>query len=174
MAGEAKVHPHQRGRYFARGDVNSLDLWANEASQKGAPAGGKGFVITRKITAVESGKKSGKIGVTFEWQDAKGNLLQNVQLFDETGRPLDVGQDTMGPECSDNCTANILRLPRTLDNGKTVRNVFPLLEATDQQARLEDPSGRYVLNPGARATETGWAVWGGCVVSRLGGYTRMA
>ena len=55
--------------------MNSLDFWANEASQKGTPPGGKGFVITRKITAVESGKKSGKIAVTFEWQDAKGNGL---------------------------------------------------------------------------------------------------
>lgn len=85
--------------------------------------------------------------------DAKGNLLQNVQLFDETGRPLDVGQDTMGPECNDGCSANILRLPRTLDNGKTVRNVFPLLQANEEDASLDDRSGRYVLQPGAHASE---------------------
>ena len=72
VEGEAKDHPHHRGLWFTHGDVNGLDFWANETSQKGSTPGGKGFVITRKITSVKSGKKSGEIGAVFEWQDAKG------------------------------------------------------------------------------------------------------
>lgn len=75
VEGEAKDHPHHRGLWFTHGLVNDYDFWANEKNQKGAGKNGRGVVITRRITAVESGKKTGTVGASFAWQDTKGNTL---------------------------------------------------------------------------------------------------
>ncbi len=75
VAGEAKDHPHHRGLWFTHGLLNEVDFWANEKNQKGAGKGGRGVVVTRRITAVESGKKKGVIGANFEWQDPTGKGL---------------------------------------------------------------------------------------------------
>lgn len=75
LEGEAKDHPHHRGLWFTHGVVNGLDFWANEKNQKGAAANGRGNVVTKRVTAVESGKKQGSIGATFEWQDLAGKAV---------------------------------------------------------------------------------------------------
>lgn len=79
VPGEAKDHPHHRGLWFTHGLVNEVDFWANEKNQKGAGKAGRGTVITRRITKLESGKKKGLIGAQFEWQDStgKGLLTEN-------------------------------------------------------------------------------------------------
>lgn len=75
VEGEAKDHPHHRGLWFTHGLVNEVDFWANEKNQKGAGKAGRGVIITRRITAVESGKKKGTIGANFEWQEPSGKGL---------------------------------------------------------------------------------------------------
>lgn len=85
--------------------------------------------------------------------DADGNPLQGVQLFDQTGRPLDVGHDTTGPECSnEDCTLTSVRLPQILDNGRVAWNVFPLQGVDEGHATYDDSTGRYLLNSGEKAT----------------------
>jgi hypothetical protein len=79
VPGEAKDHPHHRGLWFTHGLVNEVDFWANEKNQKGAGKAGRGSIITRRVTAVESGKKKGKVGATFEWQDPSGKGLLSEQ-----------------------------------------------------------------------------------------------
>jgi hypothetical protein len=75
VAGEAKDHPHHRGLWMTHGLVNQVDFWANEQNQKGAGKAGRGTIVTRRITALESGKKKGVIGANFEWQDPTGKGL---------------------------------------------------------------------------------------------------
>ena len=75
IEGESKDHPHHRGLWFTHGDVNKVDFWANEKSQKGAVGGGKGFVVTKKVADIKSGKKSGSLSVNFDWNDEKGKKL---------------------------------------------------------------------------------------------------
>ncbi len=75
IEGEAKDHPHHRGLWFTHGDVNKFDFWGNEKSQKGSVSGGKGFVVTKKVVDLKSGKKSGSLTVNFDWEDAKGKKL---------------------------------------------------------------------------------------------------
>ena len=75
VAGEAKDHPHHRGLWMTHGLLNEVDFWANEKNQKGAGKAGRGVIVTRRITAVESGKKKGTIGANFEWQDPSGKGL---------------------------------------------------------------------------------------------------
>jgi len=79
VEGEAKDHPHHRGLWITHGLVNEVDFWANEKNQKGAGKAGRGTIITKRITAVESGKKMGKIGATFEWQEPSGKPLISEQ-----------------------------------------------------------------------------------------------
>lgn len=79
VEGEAKDHPHHRGLWITHGLVNEVDFWANEKNQKGAGKAGRGTILTKRITAVESGKKMGKIGATFEWQEPSGKPLISEQ-----------------------------------------------------------------------------------------------
>ncbi|MEH3033004.1 MAG: hypothetical protein PGN07_02940 [Aeromicrobium erythreum] len=80
--------------------------------------------------------------------DAKGRPLQNVQLFDQDGKPLVPRLDTMRDECLDaECTVAAdgqQAAPRTLETGAQVGNVFPLSFFR-----------RTMLDGGALAPETG-------------------
>jgi hypothetical protein len=75
VPGESHDHPHHRGLWFTHGDVNGYDFWANEDSQKGAGKG-KGKVVLLKINKIQSGKTSGYIDATFEWQAGGATLLR--------------------------------------------------------------------------------------------------
>ena len=74
IEGEERDHPHHRGLWFTHGEVNGLDFWANEPSQKGA-GGKKGRVVLKKMNGLKSGKESGAINATFDWLDADGKPL---------------------------------------------------------------------------------------------------
>ena len=74
VAGESHDHPHHRGLWFTHGIVNGYDFWANEESQKGEGKG-KGRVVLKKVNDLKSGKKSGLVAATFDWEDPKGKAL---------------------------------------------------------------------------------------------------
>lgn len=84
--------------------------------------------------------------------DAKGNPLTGVQLFDQRGRPLDVGSDARGPECDVTCEVDLVRLPSVLDNGRVAWNVFPLAEAREEQTTYDENANYYPLNSGEKAS----------------------
>lgn len=84
--------------------------------------------------------------------DAEGNPLTGVQLFDQRGRPLDVGSDTRGPECDSACEFDVVRLPSALDNGRIVWNVFPLREAREEQTTYDEQANFFLLNSGENAS----------------------
>lgn len=82
--GESKDHPHHRGLWFTHGEVNGIDFWANEKSQRPVPGADKkkgpepqekGLVVVRKVADVKGGKKSGSLHMLFEWQDLAGKTL---------------------------------------------------------------------------------------------------
>ena len=75
VPGESRDHPHQRGLWFAHGDVNGYDFWANEPNQKGATKNGKGRIVTKKVLGVKSGNKSGSLKAQFEWRTWDGKPL---------------------------------------------------------------------------------------------------
>jgi hypothetical protein len=72
VPGESKDHPHHRGLWFAHGDVNGYDFWGNDASQDN---GKKGRVVLAKIDKIASGKSSGFIDCTFNWNAPDGKSL---------------------------------------------------------------------------------------------------
>ncbi len=71
VAGESKDHPHHRGLWFTHGDVNGVDFWANEPSQKGK----KGTVVLKTLGELKNGKKSGSLQATFDWVDPQDKPL---------------------------------------------------------------------------------------------------
>ena len=74
VAGEAHDHPHHRGLWFAHGDVNGYDFWANEDSQPGTNKG-KGKVVLERVDKLASGKKVGTISANFAWTIPGGAVL---------------------------------------------------------------------------------------------------
>jgi len=71
-AGEAKDHVHHRGLWFTHGDVNKVDFWANDPSQKSEKMG---KVVLEKVISAKSGKKNGAVTAQFAWQDPAGKTL---------------------------------------------------------------------------------------------------
>jgi hypothetical protein len=74
VEGERRDHPHHRGLWFAHSDVNGIDFWANENSQKGSKTG---RIVLRKILETKGGQSSGSIAAAFDWLDPAGHSILN-------------------------------------------------------------------------------------------------
>jgi len=72
IEGETHDHPHHRGLWFSHGDVNGIDFWGNEPSQKSPK---KGRIVLKKVDRAEGGSESGLIEATFDWVDPEGKPL---------------------------------------------------------------------------------------------------
>lgn len=88
-------HPHQRGLWFAHASVNGLDFW-NIAPLDQPPYNrpDRGKIVLEKLGAVKSGKQTGSIAATFDWNDHSGKtLLKEARLMtfhaDPTLRTID-------------------------------------------------------------------------------------
>ena len=72
VEGESRDHPHHRGLWFTHGDVNGIDFWGNELTQKG---GNKGRVVVVGTPSAKSGARSGWLRAQFQWKDPSGKVL---------------------------------------------------------------------------------------------------
>jgi hypothetical protein len=69
-------HPHQRGLWFAHAKVNDLDFWnIAPLNQRPYNQPDRGKIVLAKVGGVKSGKDSGSIAATFNWQDHDGKTL---------------------------------------------------------------------------------------------------
>ncbi|MBG98790.1 MAG: hypothetical protein CMN58_00420 [Solibacterales bacterium] len=87
IPGEVRDHSHHRGVWFAHGDVNGYDFWANEFESK---AENKGQIVLQSIRhTTELSSKRGTIEATFEWRSPKGKLLltENRTMTFHVGSP---------------------------------------------------------------------------------------
>ncbi len=73
VPGEPHDHNHQRGLWFAHGDVNGFDFWDSDILNKYNPKFGK--ITLNKLTSTKSGKKQGSITAVFDWKDPQGNVI---------------------------------------------------------------------------------------------------
>ncbi len=89
--------PHQRPLYFAHGDINGLDFWAEAAFQKyyrNHSHHAYGHMSSPKIEEIHSGPESGRIRATFSL-DGPGNEVvgEETQTFifkgDDRTRTID-------------------------------------------------------------------------------------
>lgn len=70
--GELEDHPHHRGFFYAHGDVNGVDFWANEVSYK---RDNLGVIELIKVENTESGANHGLLRARFSWKSPKGEVL---------------------------------------------------------------------------------------------------
>lgn len=70
--GEMKDHPHHRGLFYAHGDVNGVDFWANESIYK---RDNLGLIELITVEDTQSGASQGSLRVRFAWKSPKGELL---------------------------------------------------------------------------------------------------
>ncbi len=73
IPGETHDHNHQRGLWFAHGDVNGYDFWGSDILNKPGPKEGK--IVVKRVLEAKSGKKSGSIKVLLNWNDHDGKTL---------------------------------------------------------------------------------------------------
>src|SRR5690349_5768368 len=75
VEGESRDHPHHKGLWIGYGDINKVNFWESEAASQ--PSGNnptaKGTILLRSVDDVSSGKKTGYVTATFEWQ-APGHI----------------------------------------------------------------------------------------------------
>ncbi|MCU1235068.1 MAG: hypothetical protein JWP63_3035 [Candidatus Solibacter sp.] len=74
VPGELHTDLHHRGLWFALGNVNGYDFWANEESEKGTGEG-KGRIVLERVEKLAPGKKSGMIQASFAWKNPAGQTL---------------------------------------------------------------------------------------------------
>lgn len=72
VADEDKDHPHHRSLWFAHGDVNGTDFWAEGPS--------RGRIVQEQILEATGGAESGTVRTANRWETAAGQVL----LTDET------------------------------------------------------------------------------------------
>ncbi len=125
VPGEQTDHPHHRGVWFGHGDVNGVDFWANEPSQR--TRGRKGLIVLEAIEAVEKGQTSGRIQASFRWNAPDGETLvreRRTMRFRQHGEDRSVDFDIV-------LTAEA----RTVHFGDTKEGTFAVRMATE----LEEP-----------------------------------
>jgi hypothetical protein len=92
-------HPHQRGMYFAHGDINGFDFWSEEVFLRyyGNEPGGHapfGRMVFRKIEEMRGGSSFGTIRATFDLEGPDHKpFAEEVQQYtfsgDEGSRVID-------------------------------------------------------------------------------------
>jgi hypothetical protein len=70
--GETDDHPHQRGLFFAHGDINGTNFWATEP---GSDIPNMGRMKLQKAPEAKGGAKSGTIRAVFDGIDAHGRPI---------------------------------------------------------------------------------------------------
>src|ERR1039458_376296 len=70
--GETNGHPHQRGLFFAHGDINGTNFWATEP---GSDIPNMGRMKLQKAPEAKAGAKSGTIRAVFDGIDAQGRPI---------------------------------------------------------------------------------------------------
>lgn len=73
VEGEPHDHNHHRGLWFGHIDTNGIDFWSNDPLNKPSPKSGK--IVIRKVNDIKSGKKSGSLTATFDWNHPDGHTM---------------------------------------------------------------------------------------------------
>lgn len=149
LEGETRDHPHHRGLWFSHGDVNGIDFWGNEPGQSQKA----GRIVLKKVTGVESGKKSGQIRATFEWIDLAGRpVLSEARTMtfyaDPVVRTIDVDIELTAIEKA--------RFGDTKEGTFAIRLAAGLEEPGKDQPALPRRTGKMVNAEGAVGEKNVW------------------
>ena len=96
MPGEDHDHPHQRAMYFAHGDINKIDFWAEKNLTRAQQTVNgiyypsedlpKGRTVIRRIEEMHGGAHSGVVRATFDLVKPDGEAMgEEVQAYTFSG-----------------------------------------------------------------------------------------
>lgn len=151
IAGDERDEPHQRGMYFAHGDINGFDFWGEEAFAKWSDHSPSTFgrTVFRRIDDIRSGDDAGEIAATFDLVTPSGVIGEEAQKYRFSG---DDGSRTI------DCTFSIRATRGPLTLGDTKEGTFAIRVAK----ALHPPSGRMLNADGVVGEKRIWgkrATW---------------
>ena len=151
IAGDERDEPHQRGMYFAHGDINGFDFWGEEAFAKWSDHGASTFgrTVFRSIDEMQSGDDAGELGATFDLVTPSGAIGEELQQYRFSGA---------GGSRTIDCTFTIRATSGPLVLGDTKEGTFAIRVAKE----LHPPSGRMLNADGAVGEKRIWgkrAAW---------------
>lgn len=153
--GDDHDHPHQRSMYFAHGDINGIDFWAEKNLTKAEQTVNgiyypsrdlpKGRTVIRRIEEMHGGSRAGVVEATFDLVKPGGEAMgEEIQAYtfsgDKNGRIID---------CAFTLRANHgpLKLADTKEGTFAIRVV----------RELDSPPGHMVNSKGAVGEK---GIWG--------------
>jgi hypothetical protein len=72
IPGESHDHPHHRGVSFTYADVNGINFWSSDPSQKNDK---QGRIRLDRVESIETGAKSGTVSLVFRWESPTGQRM---------------------------------------------------------------------------------------------------
>ncbi|MGH9581883.1 MAG: PmoA family protein, partial [Bryobacteraceae bacterium] len=97
VPGESRDHPHHRSLWIGYGNIDHVNFWENEPSEKANPHNPltRGELVIEKIGKLKPGKKKGSIAATIGWQNPAGHDIlreRRIMTFyaDPQVRKLDI------------------------------------------------------------------------------------
>src|SRR5215831_10420015 len=145
-ARDRSLEPHQRPLYFAHGDINGFNFWAEEAFARfyGPQTLPYGRTVFRQLTTVASGRDAGTLRAEFALEGAGvGAIGAETQAFVFAG---DAATRTI--DCAFTLTAD--HGPLTI--GDTKEGTFAIRVAPE----LTSPAGRMINARGGRGEPDIW------------------
>jgi hypothetical protein len=144
---DGSLEPHQRGMYFAHGDINGLNFWSEEVFSKyygNAYHAAFGRMVLRKIEEVTRGPLFGTIRATFDLEGPdRKPFAEEVQQFrfsgDSHSRAID-------------CEFIVRAGAGPVKFGDTKEGVFALRLAPE----LDAPSGSMASSEGGQGEAQIW------------------
>jgi hypothetical protein len=155
IPGESTDHPHHRAMYYAHGDINGIDFWAegevtkSQQTAKGVfyPNGElpKGRTVFVKLEGMKSGPEAGTLRAFFHLVGPDGKVMGNeIQAYtfrgDANSRIID-------------CKFTTQALDKALKMGDTKEGTFAIRVVK----ALEGPTGHMLNSEGGNGEN---AIWG--------------
>ena len=87
IPGEDHDEPHQRGMYFAHGDINGFDFWGEAAYPRWSdhPVSTFGRTVFRALDEIRGGSGDGRLRASFDLVAPAGPIASETQTFDFSG-----------------------------------------------------------------------------------------
>jgi hypothetical protein len=142
---DRSLEPHQRPMYFAHGDINGFNFWAEEAFSRfyGQQALPFGRTVFRELTEIKSGRDAGVLRAAFDLEAGGSAIGRETQEFTFGG---DASSRTI--DCVFTLQAN--HGPLTINDTK--EGTFAIRVAPE----LNSPPGRMVNSRGGQGEPEIW------------------
>ena len=146
IAGEDRDEPHQRGMYFAHGDINGFDFWGEAAFPRWSDhaAATFGRTVFRALDEIRGGAEDGHLRASFDLVTPAGTIASEAQTFDFRG---DDHSRTIDCEFA----IHAIHAPVTIGDTKEGTFAIRVVKA------LDSPPGRMVNASGASGEK---GIWG--------------